>query len=543
MSIEEKYEHAYVYSEMITDMQETIYPYLGYGNAESEWSENPQQAHNQFIKINSYEEFSDPSTILLIGRIGTGKTSILNNLKYLIEREQENRYKFVTMVESSKYFFQLSRSIRLSEHKDLLYAEIEELLIDKWNWLINVTAMQEMNKKFPNTTKKIKKYLEDNNLVDYQQSTAYIIDAICDNVEDVDNKVVQGAVALRKIMRRLYSVDFKDAEAELKDTLKDEGNCLILIDTIDKYHVDDTISLAVISALYAACVNFSNSYSRDRILVKIALPSEIMPNLITINTEKIVNRIVYIRWNQKDLTKLIAIRLFSYKHQEVDECSIDEALTYFHEYYSETCITETGIVFNTMAYCLMHTQKKPRQLLSIYNSWLFLEKQYPGKDRMELISNAVHLNQELMIKGALSIYVNQNSRVFEIFKRVFAGSKYCFSASELDAMIKNCSSVRGEMDAFSVKRMLLSSGLLGIQQELHYINENNEYFKNIGKIIRIKEVVFEYQLKDQLPINGNSTFALHPICYRVTHNIVDENTIVYPKPAGDEFVPWQKQTS
>ena len=100
-TLESKYIHEYRQRALVTDMQETIPPYLGCGSAESEWQEDPHNARKQFIAINSYSEFAEPSSVLLIGRIGTGKTSILNNLEFLIKNGEDERYKFVTKINSA----------------------------------------------------------------------------------------------------------------------------------------------------------------------------------------------------------------------------------------------------------------------------------------------------------------------------------------------------------------------------------------------------------------------------------------------------------
>lgn len=536
-TLESKYIHEYRQKGLVTDMQETIPPHLGCGSAESEWKDDPYNARKQFIAINSYSEFAEPSSVLLIGRIGTGKTSILNNLEFLINNGEDKRYKFVTKINSDKHFFELSRSIRLSDFSELLYAELEVYLKDKWSWLIHVAAMLELYNNHEELCNDIKKYLTQHELIDSDSSMAFAIDIFLEGLAELDNSVGRGAIILNRVIKTLYSPSYTAACKELYKILKEKGSLLILVDTINNYNIDDKISLAIVSSLYNVAVEITDSHQKNNILVKMALPSEIMPHLINLNTEKIINRVVYIKWNQKDLKTLIAFRLFRYK-QNCNADTVEEALSYFDNYYSDTCVTDSGIRFNTFAYCLSHTQKKPRQLLSIFNSWLHLENKYPNKDRMELVNMAVFLNQELMVKGALSIFINQHEKIFEIFKRVFGGEKYCFSEEDLDKMIKKCSNIRGNLDAYDVKQLFLSSGLLGILKELHYIKENDPYFNNGRRVMRIKEVIFEYQIKDKLPINNNSTFALHPICYKLLCAKVDDNTLVYPKPAEDEFIPW-----
>jgi len=531
---------------MVTEMQETVLQRLGYGAAESEWHD-PKKMHSQFIEINSYKAFADPSIVLLVGRIGTGKTAIVNNLKYLIDNGYEMRYKSATTVtgdKCQKYFFDFSSTIRGSEYKDLIYAELESCFMSKWEWLVNVVAMQEIYKRHSDSSgkcEKIKKYLRENNLIKFSMSANYILDTISSAAENINGVAATVTVALSKTMRKLTSVEYSEALEELQKLLKTEGSCLVLIDSIRNYHVEDKISLAIISALYNVAVMISDDIQNTGIHVKMALPSEIMPHLTNVNTEKMINRTVYIRWNQRNLTELIAVRLYMHKHHDIVDCNLCEAMEYFQSYYTPTCKTAFGITFNTMAYCLMHTQKKPRQLISIFNSWLFLEEKRSG-NKMDLIYEATKLNQELQLKGVFQIYANVHIRAFDMFKRAFNNSKYCFNENELDVMIKQCAGIRGDMDAYDVKKLFFASGLLGMERNLHPVDENDPKFKN-DRPIRIKEAVFEYQIKDTLTPNNRTRFALHPMVYAHMNIEIDENTLVYPKPNEDEdeFVPWSAE--
>jgi hypothetical protein len=235
---------------------------------------------------------------------------------------------------------------------------------------------------------------------------------------------------------------------------------------------------------------------------------------------------------------MISVRLYKFKNPDCADVSITKAIEHFEGYYEDVCDTPYGMRFDTMACCLLHTQKKPRQLIGIFNAWLFLETKYPEKTRMELINDAVHFNQTLMIKGVFDVYVDMNIQIYDIFMRVFSGSKYCFSESEFDKMIKNASNLRDTLDAYELKKIFLSCGLVGVFQEFHYIRANNHFFKNVEEK-RIKEVAFEYQIKDRLPINNRCKFVLHPMCYQTFNIDVDKNTFVYPMPADeDEFIPW-----
>lgn len=57
--------------------QKEIYEYLGSFAAEAEWNTNPDEANKRFLNISAYKKFRDDYYIGLVGRTGTGKTSII----------------------------------------------------------------------------------------------------------------------------------------------------------------------------------------------------------------------------------------------------------------------------------------------------------------------------------------------------------------------------------------------------------------------------------------------------------------------------------
>ena len=152
---------------------------------------------------------------------------------------------------------------------------------------------------------------------------------------------------------------------------------------------------------------------------------------------------------------------------------------------------------------------------------------------------ALDYDASTRVSGALSIYSSVHPQIVEMFTRTFANRKYCFSESEFDSWVAGCSNLRGSLDAYDIKKYFVSSGLVGTMIELHHI-QPGEGRLSVDRPIRIKEVIFEYQIKERLSFNSGTKFCLHPMVYKALNIEVDRNTFVYPKPIelGNEFVPW-----
>lgn len=536
-----EYAHNYAIASigaMVTEFKKDL---IGVPDAKDEWRTNRSEAEAKFINIDSYNEFADPSSLFLVGRIGTGKTAILNRLQYSIQQGQNNDYQSVVLIDANNYIAQLSSKMRFSGVTEYSYTEIENIAIHEWIKTLNTIAMKTLYDSYMETQKArlsaIKAYLLNQKLLNASMDARRILEQLTENLKSSESFLGKTASLLTAIASENVG-DYNSALLELENELSSTKNrMLILVDSVERYEFHDRIVLAVLNAMVDACMYFNDD--EKGIAVKMALPSELVPNLLSINLEKTINKMVYIRWNQSDLKALIAVRLYKYVANIDGTVSIGTALEFFDNYYEQFCNTTQNFKFPTFAYCMSYTQKKPRQLISIFNTWLNLEKKFPHKNRMSMVSDAIAQHELIRVQGAFTIYSSVHPNMFDMFKKTFANQKYCFSENEFDKWLKACASIRGSIDAYDLKRYFVASGLVGIMVELHTIEKNKSPFNN-DRVIRIKEVLFEYQYKERLPFNNRTKFCLHPMCYRVLSTIVDLNTFVYPKPLEieNEYVPW-----
>ena len=75
------------------DAQNIVTPYyLSEQDAEYEWNSHADQAARYFLPTTAYQSFTHPSSLILLGRIGTGKTAIIRYFEHNIENGKDRNY-------------------------------------------------------------------------------------------------------------------------------------------------------------------------------------------------------------------------------------------------------------------------------------------------------------------------------------------------------------------------------------------------------------------------------------------------------------------
>lgn len=86
----EKYKEDFRPCTQIFPPQDSVSEYLGDLDADNEWSNNSEGAYAQFLNTNAYRKFIIPENLILMGRTGTGKSSILNRYAYAVNNNEGN---------------------------------------------------------------------------------------------------------------------------------------------------------------------------------------------------------------------------------------------------------------------------------------------------------------------------------------------------------------------------------------------------------------------------------------------------------------------
>lgn len=536
--------------------------YLGKVDAAKEWNDDSEEAYKRFLHTQSYCDFIDEDALILLGRTGTGKTSILRCLCENVNKKKINSYDIAVMAQFNEILENLINVV-----DDFNTPIINSQLMKVISMYINCYVMKALLKQTELISSKssMYSYIDNNHLYDLGDEKY-----LHSGINKIQNMIVAskqfkgtaGDIAnnlstISDILNAFKQNNYEEAYREMSSILKNK-KVLVLIDTLDEYDLRDAKIVLCVKALIATCFEYYNNSTSNNIFVKLSIPSEIHTHLIEQLPGKQQGNTVVIQWKNNDLLKLIAIRLlyhyntsknkvlkfkedYEYKDFYDDNPqSTSNAKKILHEILPTSCPTSLEFSFDTLAYCIRHTLKKPRELLTIFN--YFLAKIYEEKNSCFFINNPneirnmIHSTQEEMIASALSMYTTSYKDIKDACEIVLQGRTYYFQGKDLESKLKEAVVNKQGYDIHDIKRILLESGLIGKINEIAKISvkedddsKNKRYtMKNSIRIIKAK---FEYQVKGRLSLNKYDYYVLHPMCYEHFECKVGIQTLVYP----DEF--------
>ncbi|MEA2562745.1 MAG: hypothetical protein QOH06_4249 [Acidobacteriota bacterium] len=528
-------------------------PLFGEEDAATEWSHNsnPQQV---FAHIASYEEFISYGALFLFGRRGTGKTALLHMVAHDINSGGANSKNYScavllqpVLVDALSVF----RGARLSELKE---TDLLSLMRVLWHWLIVSASYIETIRRSPNIrlqnsdlADKFHKALEtdliSHDLASYLLGELLLIfKSILKEIPDGANQLALTTIALRE---QLGTFSIRPLEIHIAEfQRKHKKPILVLVETEEVYQIDDLFASAMRSALIDSLIEIYKHYQQLGFLAKAAFPSEIYPFIEPSNVEKLENKIVFIIWRYRDLVTLVAKRYYRLIHGDERQGKLEKGLDSLDDYSNakkfldgvlpSRIATRNSIELDTFSYILRHTQKKPRQLIAIFNCILTMADDRNLEfsdlaDEVELVRDAVHSRLDTLVVGALDIYRGIYPRATEIVRKTMTGMSCYFTASDLDKAIKQTNELRNEVIGREhVRQLLVQAGVIGLTRDVPNTFQRSE------PTASIMEALFEYQVKGKLVVTNNSICVVHPMFYEELQIRIDSSVLAYPKPSEEE---------
>jgi hypothetical protein len=520
--------------------------FFGEEEAKFEW-EQPEVSAEVFLHTSSFDHFKKDECLFLFGRRGTGKTAIVRMLDWEINEELNKEFKYSYIIDQEEAYNELAIQMRGSPIGELPNTELVHFLKKKWKWLIITSAMIGVVKK---NTEKIEnddnliiiaKYLREMSLLDqrhYSLETIWrrLTDVIEDNLHKIEYSPIKLGLAIANIAKSIFSEDYQHAESALQNFLsREKSSCLVLIDSIEQYRLNDKISSAVITSLIETVRLIYGKKLSRRILAKAAFPSEIYPKLTVVNRGKVEAKNLFILWRYKDLVSLVAKRHYQKFYKGTNKkqlANLDEytfARRWLSTYLPEKIVTGQGVTFDTISYIIRHTQKKPRQVIQIFNilQTFAHQEQVTVKTSPEgFINKCVHARLDILVAGALDIMQQTYDASEEITRKVLNRAPSIFLGTQLYEFIKEVSAIRKQANYTTddIAEILLQTGVIGIECDRHKLRNNAE----------LVEGLFEYQIKNTLRVDKNTRIVVHPMFYQELHAVIDTTKFVYPMPIEDE---------
>lgn len=517
-------------------------PFLGEEDAKNEWNDS-KEPEITFLHTDIYNIFKKPENIYLFGRRGSGKTAIVRMLRYEIRHKLIDNYNFVWLIDQEETYNDLAINIRFSPLSSLPKKELIHVLKENWRWVIYISAMCSVCKEYSYRNipeiSKILKFLQDSNLINEGKSFVKPLKMLSDilqtALEEVEYNELKIALAIAKITKKLITPDFFEAkEALIKYLKKNDKRSLVIIDSVERYELNDKISEAVVTALIETALDFYESNHNERIFVKAAFPSEIYPHLNPLNKEKTESKNLFIIWQYKHLVCLLAKRFHRYINTEssISYYSLDEFLVakdYLYKYLPASIKSAPNIPFDTLSYIISHTQKKPRQVILLFNIILTLAEEIgisPDKLTEEAIIKGIHARLDILCDGAVDIYNDIYPNANKFIHRTLLNIKTYFLAPELDKRLKEVQSIKkdSELSNEEIKQLFLEAGIIGIAESPTDFNKEKFFMEGL----------FEYQIKGKITLNNETKCVIHPMFFQQLQVNADMDVLIYPKPSEIE---------
>lgn len=519
-------------------------PILGEEDAHDEWSRRVKPV-DTFLHTQSYKEFLRDDCVYLFGRRGTGKTALMNMAEHEIRRGDIRGYSFAWLIDSEEAYHDLSVQLRLSPLATLPRDDLIHVLKNKWKWVVTISAMiavaDQMKGQRTSSAqlKVIRRYLEEEGLLPEASKThvagpplRHLIRTLTEELGRTGNEVVKAGVAITRVASSLFSAEYEQARAALVEVLASNGKCLVMVDSVEEYVLDDVVSGSVATALIAAAKAFYTDSDSSGIVVKVAFPSELYSHIYHQNRDKVERKTLFILWRYTDLVSVVAKRFrqaVTQDHRKSAYHAFDEftrARDYLYQFLPKAIASTTGIPFDTLGYIIRHTQKKPRQVILLMNVILTLAKERGlklSKITEEVIRDGVHARLDMLVKGSVDVFEQVLPNAEQIIRQALTRANGDFSDAELDQYLAEVSGLR-KSEAYSrdqVKRMFLEAGVLGVRGESHALPAE-------GK--ELVEAFFEYQVKGILSPSARASYMVHPMFYEELEIAVDMDRLTYPQP-------------
>ena len=533
--------------------------HLGTGLAEKEWNDNPSLASQKFLHIGAYEHFLDDDTLILLGRTGTGKTSILRSIEYNINQQKCYEYTDVILDNFDDLFDVLLKQQDYESEANMMYQM--ETIIDA---TVTTMVMIHCTNKFPdvNELQETRKYLAERGLASSSHSTSLVLKILKSFKEESSNTSAEIYNSVSSIYNNIsneLSTTYERAKKELFAFLENR-KFLVMFDSLNIYNIRQKNEVLAVKSLIATCFNYYINNKNSHIYLKIALPSEVHTRILDSLPGKQQGNTVLIQWNYKELISFVALRFFywakenktkkyklnldfvnAYSYTDFildNEKAYENSKKLLKNILPATCPTCFIFKFDTLSYCLRHTLKKPREILTIYNA--LLEEIVVQKsvsyfiDNPQEIKNVIHSTQEAMIKSALSMYENSfydiNSACFVVLNSL----NFVFSLSDIRDRLKEAEAQSNRAyDKEEILRVLFESGLVGVVNEVRHVDKTIPPFKS-EKSFDFIIANFEYQIKGRIVPTFYDQYVIHPMCYEYYRCFVDNESMVYPSRFADE---------
>ncbi|WP_350284244.1 hypothetical protein [uncultured Croceitalea sp.] len=516
--------------------------WIGEPDATKEWTNNKELSKDRFVLTKSYETFCSHNTLFLFGRRGTGKTSILQMLNYRTNNNLKSLYSFSTIVKKESHLKPLTMALR-AYNDSIEDDEMVHVTKCMFKWIIYVSAMKRIIKYYKSSqdehVRVVKNFLASLNLVGEEEfhSVFSPIQAITNVLQKNQEQYISDKLTyIGTLLKTLQNLESKEYLTALNSTIslinKDRKTCLVLIDSQERYKFNDCVFSNTITGLISAVLEIDQNFQQTKIKAKVAFPSEIVPHMNPENKGKTNTKSHFIFWQYNDIAELISKR-FCLMLEELGlaKDKIDADISHeIYNYVPKTITTYSNIEYDTLSYIINHTQKKPREVIQLFNKILSLAKQNDipfTKISTDYIKEGTNSEIKDLSSAVLDMYKEIYTDVYPIVRKTFTDRKNIMTFGDMQSYLRETKNLMVDYSGsrHQIERLFAESGILGKVTVISSLKDPDK---------KICQADYEYQIKGSLTFQSQDVLAIHPMFYQEFNSRVYDKTLVVPKPSLDE---------
>lgn len=470
-----------------------------------------------------YKEFLTKPTII-IGRRGSGKTSFMRSV-YL-----EKNYKFIVEMKSHEIFGDILTLVDKLSTGSLIIEEISEL----WNVLLWFSLMNEIvTKAKSNELSNVRKYLA--KTTKHKKVDFYtVLKKFLNKLETQKEHTSLGIFAEMTNLITFEDVNFDEARNSCLEYLrKNNWDAIILLDTLENMNLDEKPMSYAIGGLLRCLYRFRTPGTNAFIMC--CLPAEIYHKFIQLsyNPSKDFSHKLILHWHAGELLKLaceryaIFLRLYypSY-YKELHKYDLrkrSHASSFWNKVFPSNIENRLGVLEETLAYILRHTQLLPRHFLLYLNEI--------ARKNLGFNEEPLNFSEQSVLEGVFHTENTICREIFSSYRSVYPAAqnlcKKCiphlplnFRRGELHHVYNIAGrgfEDKGIHDIFDFERLMIETGIIG--RKIAKQERGSRYLS----------ALFEYSVPMQLNINDDDILCLHPV-------VLEVYRAKKPKPGSDEIL-------
>ena len=201
-----------------------------------------------------------------------------------------------------------------------------------------------------------------------------------------------------------------------------------------------------------------------------------------------------------------------------------------YNYIPKSLLTYSDIEYDTLSYVINHTQKKPREVIQIFNKILSLAHQSSISFTAiteQCIKEGTNAEIKDLSSAVLDMYKEIYVDVYPIVNKTFTNGKNLMTYGDMQAYLRETKNLITNFSStkHQIERLFAEAGILGKVTEISNLKGSNK---------KICQADFEYQIKGSLTFQSQDVLAVHPMFYQEFNTMVYNDTLIIPKPSSDE---------